>query len=547
MKRSICLIIAISMMVGLPLVSAKDFVKESQKELLNGLRARDEAAVKKTIKSLVGFGGKKSAKLLLALVKRFPAGEEKFYWLLVHGATSFQDPAALGELEKFIIKNRRRGVSRDLMFALSHNPSPKVLPILEAVLDRGGYDLQLMAVDQLGGISTTKTVDILIAHWKSVKGKKDTSTIVDRIVRVLTSLTKQPLGKSYENWRDWWKVNRSRGLSANTGSSQGGGTVVAGMSRHRGSEYGELRTLPKERILVITGSKCATAGVDHNFDHIEHTLTDLKIPHRTATKKEFNDPKFSLKGVMVIMINCSLSWDHCVCPTCKAGGTQSNRLMQCTGCDKHINERDDIKQGGIQKLKTFVEYGGYLFTEDWVLKEVLAKAWPKYVRNGKPVTKEQVVDISPARFRSSHSYLRGIFGYKKKDEKNSGATGKSTVLRAAEDALKKVNHTWKVDSESPTIKVMNKYKVTKLLVSQKLRKMSKGNDCMAVTFGVARRSNRQLTGRNYGEVSEMRGGRVLHVISHFGKQKSADDEHTLQNLMLNFVIEAKKRWDHRQK
>ena len=32
-----------------------------------------------------------------------------------------------------------------------------------------------------------------------------------------------------------------------------------------------------------------------------------------------------------------------------------------------------------------------------------------------------------------------------------------------------------------------------------------------------------------------------HVLSHFGKQNSEDDEFALQNLMLNFLIEANER------
>jgi hypothetical protein len=39
----------------------------------------------------------------------------------------------------------------------------------------------------------------------------------------------------------------------------------------------------------------------------------------------------------------------------------------------------------------------------------------------------------------------------------------------------------------------------------------------------------------------MQGGRVLYVLSHFGKQVSAQDEYSLQNLLINFLIEANER------
>ena len=39
----------------------------------------------------------------------------------------------------------------------------------------------------------------------------------------------------------------------------------------------------------------------------------------------------------------------------------------------------------------------------------------------------------------------------------------------------------------------------------------------------------------------MTGGRVLYVLSHFGKQESNEDEYALQNLLINFLVEAADR------
>ena len=48
-----------------------------------------------------------------------------------------------------------------------------------------------------------------------------------------------------------------------------------------------------------------------------------------------------------------------------------------------------------------------------------------------------------------------------------------------------------------------------------------------------------------GELSQdrktMTGGRVVYVLSHFGKQESTADEHSLQNLLINFLVEANER------
>ena len=37
-----------------------------------------------------------------------------------------------------------------------------------------------------------------------------------------------------------------------------------------------------------------------------------------------------------------------------------------------------------------------------------------------------------------------------------------------------------------------------------------------------------------------KGGRVLHVMSHYGHQSSKDDGQALQNLLVNFLLEATK-------
>ena len=39
----------------------------------------------------------------------------------------------------------------------------------------------------------------------------------------------------------------------------------------------------------------------------------------------------------------------------------------------------------------------------------------------------------------------------------------------------------------------------------------------------------------------MTGGRVLYVLSHFGKQAATSDEYALQNLLINFLVEASER------
>lgn len=211
----------------------------------------------------------------------------------------------------------------------------------------------------------------------------------------------------------------------------------------------------------------------------------------------------------------------------------------------------------------YVEGGGNLFTEDWGLREVVEKAWPKFLVSGSYL-REQEVDIAPARGRTSHPLMRGIFvdppdkpepepeeegkkeGDGEEDEDDQRTKdGKKTIDADDEEEIirriKTLNHKWKIDDESPYMRIRNKREVTKLLESEKVGKLADGNDAVAVTFFVGRGRGGQ------GGVERRRDGRILHVLSHFGKQSSIESEFALQNLLLNFLLEANHRWYQNKK
>lgn len=223
---------------------------------------------------------------------------------------------------------------------------------------------------------------------------------------------------------------------------------------------------------------------------------------------------------------------------------------------------------GVKKIKKFVEAGGNLFTEDWGLKEVLEKAWPKFVLAGSYL-REQEVDIGPARGRTSHPLMRGVFADpndrpepdpdedgdedgdgKTDEEKQKTKDGKKTITEEDEEEIisriRKLNHLWKVDDESPYLKIRNKREVIKLLESEKVGKLGDGNDGVAVTFFAPRKSGMGSAGKGDG-VERRNSGRILHVLSHFGKQSSLEGEFALQNLLLNFLLEANRRWYQNKK
>jgi hypothetical protein len=93
-------------------------------------------------------------------------------------------------------------------------------------------------------------------------------------------------------------------------------------------------------------------------------------------------------------------------------------------------------------------------------------------------------------------------------------------------------------------------RVVTLLTSPELQKTAGGDDAVAITFGVeptptgggSKKSAAVATGAELSQDRKtMKGGRVVYVLSHFGKQESTSDEHSLQNLLINFLVEANER------
>ena len=86
--------------------------------------------------------------------------------------------------------------------------------------------------------------------------------------------------------------------------------------------------------------------------------------------------------------------------------------------------------------------------------------------------------------------------------------------------IRLVKHQWKIDKESPSLDIRSK-KVQVLIDSEDLRKEC-GEGAVAVTFTVKK-------------------GRVIHVLSHFGEQSSSDNEATIENLLINFLLQVRIR------
>ncbi|RME75000.1 MAG: hypothetical protein D6776_04095 [Planctomycetota bacterium] len=518
-------------------------VREAEAALKAAARQGNIPAVEAAVARLVSIGDRDAARVLLTYARKTPPGAERIYWRLLDGAASLTDEEALGELARTIVRDKRIG--RDLLFALQNNRSRHVPEVvLRPVLDKGSDELRLMAADQLGQIESVEAVDVLI--WAYQKYERRGGELVRRLVAGLQSLTGADLGAA-SNWAKWWEEARKDGLARRKREGESTGTVVDEMPPTRWDEVGALRKLRPEQVWVVI-AECEGDRRRCNYDDMDAVLNDMNVPHIVVTRKEIEKKQRDLKQALVILLTCVQIHDHCVCPKCKpSGGPTTNRMTQCTGCDVHIIRNHSFSADAVARLKAWVEAGGYLFSEDWGLADMLERAWPKKVRTG-AMMKHRVVEVTPARGAATHPLLRGVFLDPAAARRSQQGETTGTVARGADDdaagGRDGITRVWTIDDDSPFIHVLDP-SVTVLMESDALAKEGGREErAVAITFlpgGGVRGERQALRGRP----EAIAGGRVLHVLSHFGKQHTRRDEFALQNLLLNFLLEANRRFQMR--
>ncbi|MCZ6691975.1 MAG: hypothetical protein O7H41_20500 [Planctomycetota bacterium] len=528
-------------------------LKTLKTDLQKAILAQNKQRIEEALFQYRVVGGRKAIRSLMAILPKIPTNMNTAYWQVINGIAAFEDEEGLVELAAKIIENKSKGLSRDLMYGLRNNRDSRVIHAHTVILAKGNAALQQMSIDQLTDIRVIESVDAIIAAWKDGSLKKSIAWWADRSLQILTGAN---LGNDPERWHEWWQYQREKGLPKSKDDDDYSGMATDNLDPIRKYEFKILKKMPKGRVVVLHNDceKC-------DFDTIQNILGRMNIPHTVVTRKEFEKPSYTLKGVMALVVNCTRVKPLCHCPTCVPGGTRTDRAYRCTQCDKHDSYNHLMNSKGIKKIKRFVEKGGNLFTEDWGVKEIIEINWPKFLVSGSYL-KEQQVDIAPARGRTSHPLMRGVFadpadrladgddnddngdGGKPDPEDQRTKDGKKTLTPQDEEEIirriRTLNHEWKVDDESPYLKIKNPREVAKLLESEKIGKLANGHDGVAVTFFPRR------VGAGSGAASDgverRPSGRVLHVLSHFGKQASLEDEYALQNLLLNFLLEANRYW-----
>jgi hypothetical protein len=101
-----------------------------------------------------------------------------------------------------------------------------------------------------------------------------------------------------------------------------------------------------------------------------------------------------------------------------------------------------------------------------------------------------------------------------------GEDDSTSIEEIGDPDIRLVQHRWKIDKDSPSLDVLSK-SVQVLITSEELEALC-GEGAVAVTFPVKK-------------------GRVVHVLSHFGTQTSSDNQATIENLLVNFLLQVRIR------
>jgi len=217
--------------------------------------------------------------------------------------------------------------------------------------------------------------------------------------------------------------------------------------------------------------------------------------------------------------------------------------LVCPGSEPHIIHSSKLSDKAIKKIKVFMESGGYLFTENWQIEEIIERAFKGTIASTKFLP-EKTVKIAPYPGEVLHPYLKYVFEVPPVQIDLVDSTGMTKTLIPGTFYSEAQ---WKIDKQSPNIKVLKNDKVTILIASQELAKKEQNEGAVAVTFPVKRETDKSSQGEQ-----------VLHIMGRLAKfsvvqsmgydkidmtvgQKNIADEFTLQNLLVNFLEDCAAR------
>lgn len=536
-------LLVIGFTIVLAVSQAEDNFGKAEAELKAAiaLKNSDVTPIQKAAQQIARFNNDKAVRLLVDEAGKMANDARiKEYWAIITVLPLLGNDNVLDTLSDFIIKNKSKPLGMDALGVLKANTSPVMVKLLTRVMENGSPLQQLQALDHLKIIKSKSTVSALIEFLKRTKDKD----LIRQTIKTLQALLGKGIGQTYETITQWWTQHQNdeeKTLFTEPGEAgkEKTDTVI---------DYIDISINPNPDKIVVVSSDCkGCEGIgkmppvwDHNYDHIENILQKMKIPHKVIKKSEFDKDDFKLNDRLVVLFNCNNIVEHCINPEHHRNPAPIGRQATCSELINHKLYTNILSAKGVAKIKDFVANGGYFFSEDWIIKEVLDRAFKEVISHNKD-SAGQNVSVLPAPGSLIHPYLKGVF--EKPVTKIIQASPEETISVKTRE-LKIGEGKWKIDKLSPDIIIEKPQGVTILMVSPELKAIPKDSGALAITFaygpqGLIQPTNDESEG--YYSPMNKKGGQVLHVVSHFGNQAQPTDEFILQNLLLNFIVEAIER------
>lgn len=260
------------------------------------------------------------------------------------------------------------------------------------------------------------------------------------------------------------------------------------MERERKEDFKTLNQIMDNEIIIIRGT----------YDRIEDVFDILKIPYGLMNCHQFEI--VNLRPTQTLIINCP---------------------------------GDGFSGTSLEKIKNFVKDGGFLLTTDWVLKFVLEKIFPDYLKYNERPTKDDVVKVEVV--DKSSPYLEGMFD-------------------------KEAEPMWWLESSSFPIEILKPNKVKVLIQSMEMKEKY-GESPIVLTFDHGKGTVLHMTSHYYLQRTELRSKRHKKSASEYAVEEmglfmadvegdadfkdlslaEAESAYTSQQFIVNTMVERKKK------
>jgi hypothetical protein len=433
--------------------SRKASIGKAKKKLNRALAANNEAAIQSAITSLGEVDTVAAAKIILQVTAQRRDFDLSGYAIEALASTKSKSVKAF--LLKSITKNKIWWLRYLLIDVCDKiNDVDAHVALEETIKDKHSIVLQHLA-DIYGAHKNAEAVDRIIDILGRAEALK-----VEHLQKHILNLLKNLVGHELVNsqdWRSWWSSRRksfdfSKPLPKKE-KAKGSSTVSDNLKSRGDDKY--ISEIAEGDVVVVEGK----------YDKIQDVLKGLKVPFKLIKKPQLKSLRF--KSSMVLIFNCD---------------------------DKGID------QNMARTITSFVKSGGYIFTSDYEVRNVLTHSFPKYVAP-KTGGSGKVTGI-PNLKHLVHPYLRDVFG----PYNPYGTVNKVSAWKDID--------TWDLPQ------IINPSRVLPLVVSQKNNKQGQ-LETVVLTF-------------RHGL------GSVLHVLGHYAEQVGSPDGFARRQLLANFIVEKQK-------